>query len=96
MCVGTELFCAAPCCCLLTPCWPLSPHPFPPYKQDLLVHCEQQVMRFVMRYLHSTLVEQQDVEDICQQVRSQRHASHEVPPASPPPRPFAWVVAANR
>jgi hypothetical protein len=25
-------------------------------------------MRFVMRYLHSTLVEQQDVEDICNQV----------------------------
>jgi hypothetical protein len=38
--------------------------------QDLLVHCEQQVMRFVLRYLHSTVVEQQDVEDICNQVRS--------------------------
>lgn len=36
--------------------------------QDLLVHCEMQVMRFVNRYLSSTIVEQQDVEDICNQV----------------------------
>jgi hypothetical protein len=48
--------CAVLCCAVLL--------------QDLLVHCEQQVMRFVLRYLHSTVVEQQDVEDICNQVGS--------------------------
>lgn len=45
--------CCCCCCCVV---------------QDLLVHCEQQVMRFVLSYLSSTLVGQQDVEDICDEV----------------------------
>jgi hypothetical protein len=52
------LCCAVLCCAVLCLCW----------LQDLLVHCEQQVMRFVLHYLHSTVVEQQDIESICNQV----------------------------
>eukprot|EP00879_Flechtneria_rotunda_P007104 GHRR01007456.1.p1 GENE.GHRR01007456.1~~GHRR01007456.1.p1 ORF type:complete len:342 (+),score=91.99 GHRR01007456.1:269-1294(+) len=38
---------------------------------DLLVHCEQQVLRFVLCYLATTKVEEQDVADICSEVRFQ-------------------------
>lgn len=55
-------------------------HPNPvPVLQDLLVHCEQQVMRFVLHYLHSTLVDHADVEAICNQVCNQQLDLKHVP-----------------
>lgn len=36
--------------------------------QELLVHCEQQVLRFVMRYLATTEVDTQDASAICSEV----------------------------
>lgn len=38
--------------------------------QDLLVHCEQQVLRCVMRYLATTQLEPAEVADICSEVCS--------------------------
>jgi hypothetical protein len=36
--------------------------------QELLVHCEQQVLRFVMRYLATTQVNPKEIADICREV----------------------------
>lgn len=37
--------------------------------QDLLVHCEQQVLRFVLRYLEGTRVEPAELFELCSEVR---------------------------